>query len=141
MILKIACLLYLLVISIFDLRTERIPNSITLGFFTALLLLDIFTAPSKIPHHLLSAILFFAIFFLIALLTKGLGMGDAKLAATLGYGFGFFKTALILTCACVAGIAGFLIFKLLKRTLTKLPFAPLVTIGYVISQLFCRRIL
>ena len=140
MLLKTANLLYLTIISIFDLRTGRIPNFLTLGFFAAIFLSDIFTIPSKIPNHLLSAIFFFIIFLITALTTKGLGLGDVKLAAFMGYASGLFKTSIILFFACISGITAFLVIKALKKEHKKLPFAPFVTAGYIICEVFCRRI-
>lgn len=141
MFLKNICLLYLIVISFFDLRTGRIPNLVTLGFFVLMLFSDIFIDPSKIPLRLLCAVFFFFLFFCIWIFTKGLGMGDVKLATVIGYYFGFFKTLLVFIFACFVGIMFFFMAHILKRRIKKLPFAPLVTAGYMISQLFCGEIL
>lgn len=141
MVLQNLCLLYLPVISVFDLRTGRIPNYITLFFFALMLVVDIFTFPSKIPIRLLCAVFFFSLFLFIAFLTKGLGMGDVKLAAVIGYCKGFFAASLIFILACLGGILFFLFCHFHKRELKKIPFAPFVTIGFVISEIFCRRIL
>ena len=102
---------------------------------------DIFTDPLKIPKHLLSAIFFLAVFFVTALATKGIGLGDVKLAAAMGYSFGLFKTSIILIFACVTGIAIFIVIKAFKKELKQLPFAPCVGAGYVICEVLCRRIL
>lgn len=141
MVLQNLCLLYLPVISVFDLRTGRIPNYITLFFFALMLVVDIFTFPSKIPIRLLCAAFFFLLFLCIAMFTKGLGMGDVKLAAVIGYYKGFFAASLIFILACLGGILFFLFCHFHKRELKKIPFAPFVTIGYLISEIFCRRIL
>ena len=106
-----------------------------------MLLADIFTDSSRIPKHMLSAAFFFMVFFVTELITSGIGMGDIKLASALGYGFGVFSTSIILILSSIAGIAVFLILKISKKAIMRIPFAPLVTAGYVISELFCRRIL
>ena len=140
MLLNTANLLYLAIISFFDLRTGRIPNFLTYGFFAAMLFYNIFKLPSKIPNHLLSALFFFIIFLITALATKGLGLGDVKLAAVMGYTSGLFKTSIILFFACLSGITIFLVLKVLKREHKQLPFAPFVTAGYIICEILCRRI-
>ena len=141
MVLQNLCLLYLAVISFFDLRTGRIPNFITFGFSALMLFTTVFTTPSKILVRLLCAAFFFLLFLYIAMFTKGLGMGDVKLAAVIGYCKGFFATSLIFILACLGGILFFLFCYFLKRKLKKIPFAPFVTAGYLISEIFCRRIL
>lgn len=141
MILKGLCLLYLLVISFYDLRTGRIPNYITIPFFVLLLVSDIFIAPLKIPTQLLCAAFFFFLFLCIAYVTKGLGMGDVKLAAVIGYCKGFFDTSLIFILACFAGLIFFFGRNFLRKELKKIPFSPFVTAGYLMSEIFCRRIL
>lgn len=138
---QILCLLYLLTISFFDLCTGRIPNYITFGFFAFMLLIDIFTVPSKIPVHLLCAAFFFLLFLCISLLTKGLGMGDVKLAAVVSYCKGFFNTSYILILASILGLFIFIFSHFLKKGIKKIPFAPFVTAGYLVSEVFCRRIL
>lgn len=135
------CLLYLPVISVFDLLTGRIPNYITLFFFVLMLVVDIFTFPSKIPIRLLCAVFFFSLFLCIAFLTKGLGIGDVKLAAVIGYCKGYLNTSFIFILACLGGLIFFLTCYFLKKEIKKIPFAPFVTVGYFISQIFCRRIL
>lgn len=141
MVLQNLCLLYLPVISFFDLRTGRIPNLITFGFFTLILFSDLFAIPSKIPVQLFCSAFFFLLFLCIAMFTKGLGMGDVKLAAVIGYCKGFFDASIIFILACLGGILFFLFCHFHKRELKKIPFAPFVTIGFLISEIFCRRIL
>ena len=138
---KSILVLYLIIVSFFDLFYGQIPNFITLIFFALLLLSDIFTAPSKISVQLLYAVVFFLMFLCIALLTKGLGLGDVKLAAVIGYCKGFFDTSLIFILACFAGLFFFLSGYFLKKEIKKIPFAPFVTVGYFLSEIFCRRLL
>lgn len=141
MVLQNLCLLYLAVISFFDLRTGRIPNFITFGFSALMLFTTVFTTPSKILVRLLCAAFFFLLFLCIAMFTKGLGMGDVKLAAVIGYCNGFFDASLIFILACLGGILFFLLCHFINRELKRIPFAPFVTAGYLISEIFCRRIL
>lgn len=139
MTLRFFSFLYLSVISIFDLRTGRIPNLLTAGFFAAMILSDIFTVPSKITNHLLSAIFFFAIFYLAKVITKGLGFGDVKAASVLGYGTGFLRGCTVFVFASIAGIIFFATLNILKKKDEKIPFAPLMLAGFAASEILCRR--
>lgn len=139
MTLRFFSFLYLSVISIFDLRTGRIPNLLTAGFFVAMILSDIFTVPSKITNHLLSAIFFFAVFYLAKVITKGLGFGDVKTASVLGYSTGFLRGCIGFVFASIAGIIFFSALNILKRENAKIPFAPFMLAGFAASEILCRR--
>lgn len=139
MTLRFFSFLYLSVISIFDLRTGRIPNLLTAGFFVAMILSDIFTVPSKITNHLLSAIFFFAVFYLAKVITKGLGFGDVKAASVLGYGTGFLRGCTVFVFASIAGIIFFATLNILKKKDEKIPFAPFMLAGFAASEILCRR--
>lgn len=141
MILENVCLLYLLIISFTDLRSGRIPNFISFGFFVLMIVSNIIIAPSEIPIRLLCAFFFFFLFLCILLFTKGIGMGDVKLAFVIGYCSGFFNTSFVFIFACLGGIIFFLIAYRFKRKINKIPFAPFVTAGYLMSELLCRRML
>lgn len=138
MTLRFFSFLYLSVISIFDLRTGRIPNLLTAGFFAAMILSDIFTVPSKITNHLLSAIFFFAVFYLAKVITKGLGFGDVKAASVLGYSTGFLRGCTVFVFASIAGIIFFATLNILKKKDEKIPFAPLMLAGFA-AEILCRR--
>lgn len=138
MTLRFFSFLYLSVISIFDLRTGRIPNLLTAGFFAAMILSDIFTVPSKITNHLLSAIFFFAVFYLAKVITKGLGFGDVKAASVLGYSTGFLRGCIGFVFASIAGIIFFSALNILKRENAKITFAPFMLAGFA-AEILCRR--
>lgn len=129
------CLLYLATISFFDLRERRIPNSITFGFFSLLILKDIFTAPSKISVSLACSAFFFTVFLAAAAATKGIGMGDIKLAAAIGYCSGFFKTLCSFIFASLGGIIFFMAMRLFNKGTSRIPFAPFAAAGYLLSEL------
>ncbi|MGN0739522.1 MAG: prepilin peptidase [Treponema sp.] len=139
MTLRYFSFLYLSVISFFDAKSGRIPNSITAGFFAAAVLTDIFTNPAKIPHHLNCAVFFFAVFYLAQAVTKGLGFGDVKSASVIGYSLGFFRACTAFISASIAGILFFAVLRILKRNDAKVPFAPFMLAGFAVSELACRR--
>ena len=139
---KILCLSYLAVISFCDIRTYRIPNSITLGFSVLSIFLTFLTEPQAIPARLSCAVLFFALFFAVAVLTNGLGKADIKMAAVLAFNLGFFKTAAVFISACLAGILFIAVSDHVFRTaVRKIPLAPFVTAGYIVTQVCFGRFL
>ena len=133
--------MYLAVVSLFDFKQGRIPNLITLIFFLVALLTDVFTDPYKIPLKLSCAAFFFLLFYATALFSKGLGLGDVKLAAVVGYCAGFFKTSISLILACMIGIIFFMIRRVYGKKIERVPFAPFVAMGYTVSVIIYRRIL
>ena len=141
MILKILCLFYLIILSFLDYFTFRIPNKISLAFFFLLLCFDIFAHPEKIPVNFLCSLFFFSIFLATSYFTKGFGMGDIKLAAVLGYYLGFLQTSLVFLFSCFLGIIVIYVLRKLKYKIKQVPFVPFVTVGYLVSELCCRRIL
>lgn len=141
MILEALCLLYLVIISICDIRTKRIPDILTAIFFFILLFSDILSSPSSISGKILCGLFFFVLFFITAMFSKGLGMGDIKLAAVIGYCIGYLETSVVFICACATGIVFCFIVYLFRKKKIILPFAPFVTAGYVIEQVVSKRIL
>lgn len=135
------CLLYLATASLSDIRTGRIPNSITLGFAAAAMSLDALKAPSKIPLKLSCAAFFLAVFLAVALASKGLGCGDVKLAAAVGYCSGFLRASVSFILACMIGIVFFMVCRACGKKNARVPFAPFAAIGYAASALVYGRIL
>lgn len=135
------CLLYLATASLSDIRTGRIPNSITLGFAAAAMSLDALKAPSKIPLKLSCAAFFLAVFLAVALASKGLGCGDVKLAAAVGYCSGFLRASVSFIIACMIGIVFFMVCRACGKKTAKVPFSPFAAIGYAASALVYGRIL
>ncbi len=135
---KVFVLVYLLLISIIDSKTLCIPNTILLSLFSSVFFLDIKHAYYLIPSKLITGILFFLIFFGIALFTKGLGYGDVKLIAILGYCTSFFDTIIIGLIASGIGLLYFLLKYINKQKLQKIAFAPFLSIGYFLTELFKR---
>lgn len=138
MTVKTLCLLYLLVISVCDMRTLRIPDCMTVGAFGLALCLDVILSCSKIPEKLFCGLLFFALLSAVSVITKGMGLGDAKVAAVLGYCVGFFEVLAILTFAAFLGILGFCLLAICRNRQDRLPFAPFVTLGYVLTEIVFR---
>ena len=133
-------LAYLILISLSDLRWQQIPNAMLFALFTSIFSFEISSAYRAIPAHLLCAVFFGIVFFLITYYTKGLGVGDIKLAAVLGYSNGFIQTVLILTSAAFLGLIFYLLFLIFRKKINVLPFAPFVLFGYLITLPLVGRI-
>ena len=137
---KIWCFLYLLIISICDIKWQRIPNLLTGVFFIAMIFVNLFASPLEVPKNLLQAFCVLVIFFIVLVSTNALGGGDVKLAGALGYALGVLKVSLIFLIASGVGLIAFLILKNdKKKSFTKcekLPFAPFVFCGYILQEFF-----
>ena len=128
-------LLVAIPVSVFDIRTRRIPNWIVftgIVFLFALRFLYFKDSPVSLFINILTGGL---IFYSVRLFTKGkLGMGDVKFAAFIALFAGF---PLFFAAVGVASLAG-LAFALagmamgkIKKT-TKIPFAPFLTAGSIV---------
>ncbi|MCU0821870.1 MAG: prepilin peptidase [Spirochaetes bacterium] len=130
-----------IVISQIDLKTFLIPNSLLLIF----LIFSIY--PIIINHSYLDnlyGMLFMALFFIIILLIfpGSFGGGDVKFAAVIGVLLGLELSVLALETALVTGsIAGIIYAVKTGRGLkSKIPFAPFLTFGLLVSIIYGREI-
>ncbi|MBL4786028.1 MAG: prepilin peptidase [Cohaesibacteraceae bacterium] len=91
-----------IVLCIYDIRSYRLPNFLTLPLLAGGLLLTASNDPSAFPNHVLAALLGWALFMGLMLLFRrwrgyeGLGEGDAKLMAAGGAWLGPFAIGPIL---------------------------------------------
>ena len=115
----IACALVLLAllvaISIVDIKTRTIPNFFvlaisTLGIICAFLSAHGYAFPLinvSLGERFFGLLVAFVPIFLVACLVGGIGGGDIKLIAALGFLFGLSEAIILLVCTCViGGIAG-----------------------------------
>ena len=132
--------IFALIISVVDSKTLRIPDFLLLSCFFALVILDIYRSGGTwfFYENLLSASVWFIIFYLVYRYSGGLGFGDVKYAALLGYALGleksgtaFLSTALGAILVYVIGI-GFLRW---EKTV-KLPFAPFLSFGAMAAEFY-----
>lgn len=134
---SIVSLCYLIILSLSDLRTRKIPNSVLLCFFITVFCSDLKCSYTQIPFKIISALCIFFLLFAISFFTKGLGMGDVKLGAVIAYCTGFFKTSIIFLIASLIG----LIFCIANSNKVKrIPFVPFITCGFLFSDVLCRRL-
>lgn len=71
-------------LALFDVATRRIPNVVTVPAALAAVLLRIVFVRSALPEILIAGVVSWLFFLVFALRTRGLGMGDVKLAGLLG---------------------------------------------------------
>ena len=115
----IACALVLLAlllaISIVDIKTRTIPNFFvlaisTLGIICAFLSAHGYAFPLinvSLGERFFGLLVAFVPIFLVACLVGGIGGGDIKLIAALGFLFGLSEAIILLVCTCViGGVAG-----------------------------------
>lgn len=139
--LLLALLIYLvlILITIIDIKYRLVLNIITYPAVILVLLAHLLLMRQNIPGIMVGGVLAFSIFFLTARLKPGqLGMGDVKLAALIGFTFGFpgVLWALIVGAGC-GGIAAAALMITRRGTLqTTIPYAPFLCLGAMIALLY-----
>src|SRR5919201_863992 len=124
----------LVVLSIIDFRTRRLPNRIVLPAAGIVLAAQIAIAPDRALEWTVCALGAFALLFAASLLNpEGLGMGDVKLALLLGAALGWAVAAALFFGFAAAALAG--IFMIARRgwaaRKAMLPLGPFLALGGV----------
>ena len=136
----------LLVVSVIDARTRRIPNALTYPLTPALLGLMVVAAllngsPGVALRSVLAGLAGFVFLLILALISpRGMGMGDVKLAAFIGLGLGYLSWAhLILGLFLSFLFGGFIGMALLLLRLRsrrdQIPFGPYLALGALVALL------
>lgn len=128
MVLKAVCLMYLLLISVRDIKTFSIPDTMNAGFIATTVFANLESLPLQ---NYICGILFYFILIFVSQITKGLGGGDIKLMGVLGTILGFYSAVFTLLLASVFGI----IFLLIRGQSSKIPFAPFITAGFAVQEI------
>jgi len=131
----------IITISIIDVKILTIPNSLILVF----IILSIY--PIILNNTLwdtLYGLLLMSLFFIIILFLfpGSFGGGDLKFASSIGLLFGIEQSIVVLEAAlCLGAIMGIIYaLKTGKGLKTKIPFAPFLSMGVIISFLYGRDI-
>lgn len=117
---------------VIDLKTRRIPDLLSFGGLLLLGLCDLFTgSPAGFAGSALAAAAAFLLFWLIRRFTGGMGLGDAKLAALVGFLVGPWGLPFALLIAGAGGLVYALVaLKFLGRAEgERIPFAPFLAAG------------
>ena len=130
----------LIVISIIDLRSFRIPDPLSLGGIAILLTFDLVQDGALVPARAAATLFAAGLFFLIRRFTGGLGLGDVKMAALVGYAVGPRGLPAALLVAALGGL-GFAGWKALGGCWPsdrKIPFGPFLSAGAFTSLALSR---
>ncbi len=138
-----ACLT-LLALAVIDLRTQLLPDVLTLPLLWAGLLYQLFFQPWQLPSAVIGAIagylVLWAFYWLFKLITgkEGMGYGDFKLLAALGAWLGWPMLPLLLILS--AGV-GALVGSIVQLTTPRLrgmplPFGPFLAMAGWIALLY-----
>lgn len=136
----------LIVISYIDLDSKYIYSSTTiLGVVLAAIyiVVGLYTKDISISNNVLGGAIGYGIIYLIVVITKGMGQGDAEVAGVCGL---FIGIKGILVCLFIAVVLGglvaaiILIFKL-KEKKSEIAFSPYISIGLIVYILLGKEIL
>lgn len=120
-----------IVATMVDIRTRRIPDLCSLGGLLALAFWDSFFARYALFSEIVTSVTVFVIFLAIRRITHGIGWGDLKFAAFVGFFAGFPSCLVSFFVAALACILVFAFFLLRHeaRDTRQLPFAPFLCLG------------
>ncbi|MBS5306916.1 prepilin peptidase [Clostridium tertium] len=136
----------LIVISYIDLDSKYIYSSTTiLGVVLAAIyiVVGLYTKDISISNNVLGGAIGYGIIYLIVVITKGMGQGDAEVAGVCGL---FIGIKGILVCLFISVVLGglvaaiILIFKL-KEKKSEIAFSPYISIGSIVYILLGKEIL
>lgn len=127
------------IITVSDIRYMLIPNKVLIVFGLAFIPLVLLFSPMPLWQHIAGLAAGGGILLLIALVSRGgMGLGDVKLFAVLGWVLGLANTFIALLAGAMAGTlvgALMLALKLLKRK-QPMPFGPFLVVGAMLAYVF-----
>lgn len=135
---------FVIIISVIDAKTLKIPNYLLFLCLFLLFAFDIwnFTDFRFLFGNIITAFIWFFIFYLVYRRSEGIGFGDVKYAALLGYALGLEKSCAAFLCTAVAAMAvysiGIGVFR--WSTSAKLPFAPFLGFGILALECVWRAV-
>lgn len=139
---EISFIILLVIVSIYDLITKKIPNEFVLILlFLAIinLLSNNFTLRKIIEHTLYTIIFTFLLIIIRKITYNGIGFGDIKLLSTTTLYYGIINSFFALFIASILGILFILCTKKKNQSFSvKLSFAPFICFGYGVVSLIKR---
>lgn len=131
-------------LSVIDFKYHRLPNKLTfplfcIGFFTILLDAIYQHQLHQLKTALIASVLLTIFYFALNMLSRGgMGMGDVKLAASIGLITGYLGLPYVLTASFAAFFIGSMVglFMIVIRKATRktpIPFGPFMIIGTISS--------
>jgi leader peptidase (prepilin peptidase)/N-methyltransferase len=128
----------LAVVTLTDLERRIIPNKVLIVGAVLCLAIAVPTDPAGVPERLLAAAAAGGAFFLVALAyPAGMGLGDVKLAATMGLFLGRAVAPAILAALLIGSVVGLALIVRHGSAARKMaiPFGPFLALGGVIGLL------
>ena len=125
-------------ITLTDLERRIIPNKVLIAGAVICLAIAIPTDPGGVPERLIAAAAAGGVFFLVVLAQpRGMGLGDAKLAATMGLFLGRAVAPAILVGLLAGTLVGLALIASRGTEARKMaiPFGPFLAIGGVVGLL------
>jgi prepilin signal peptidase PulO-like enzyme (type II secretory pathway) len=129
-------------ISVVDIKTLTIPNSLVIAL--AALSAYPIIINYKLSDNLFGLLALFIVFIVVLLIFPGsFGAGDVKMASAIGLVAGLELSIVVLETSLVTGAIAGITYSLVTRKglRTKIPFAPFLTTGLIVSFLYGREIL
>lgn len=125
------------IITVADLKYMLIPDKVLLFFAPVFLVLIPFMTEAPLWYHVLGALSGGGVLLLLALF-GGMGMGDVKLFALLGWIIGWpnLIVAFLIACALGATVGGLLQLSGIVKRRQPVPFGPFLALGTIIAFLF-----
>jgi leader peptidase (prepilin peptidase)/N-methyltransferase len=128
----------LAIVTLTDLERRIIPNKVLLSAAIVCLAIAAPTDPSGLPERLIAATAAGGLFFVVALAyPAGMGLGDVKLAATMGLFLGRAVGPAILAALLIGSLVGLALIARHGSHARKMaiPFGPFLALGGVIGLL------
>ena len=126
----------LVVLSVIDLRTRRLPNWIVLPAAAVVLAAQIAVSPGHWYEWILGALGAFSFLLVAALISpKGMGMGDVKLALLLGAALGWAVAPALFIGLSAAALAGLVLIARggWAARKTAVPLGPFLALGGLVA--------
>ncbi|MCB9451240.1 MAG: prepilin peptidase [Anaerolineaceae bacterium] len=129
---------FFLLIALMDMKYRLVLNVLTYPAIALLLVGHFALNPRYFPNVVIGGLLAFSIFYLVARLKPGdVGGGDIKLAALIGFAFGFphMLWALILGAGTGAVVALVMLVRQQSDNKAYIPYAPFLCLGALVALL------
>lgn len=128
----------LAIVTLTDLERRIIPNKVLIAAAALCLAIAISADPAGVPERLIAAVAAGCVFFLVALAyPAGMGLGDVKLAATMGLFLGRAVAPAILAALFAGSIVGLALIARHGSEARKMaiPFGPFLALGGIVGLL------
>lgn len=138
-VLGVALVAVMIVASGIDIATRRIPNRLTGWAALLAVVLGAVLHPGGLPGQLAAGLVAGGLLLVFAIVhSRGLGMGDVKLAAVLGLYLGSSVAVALFAGMLVAAVGGLTVMArvgVAKGRMTKIPLGPFLSVGGVVALL------